>query len=85
MDMTASHLLNTYRMLIHTGWARKNNAMTAYLHCGEPQGDMAQLAFDQELNSVMWSDWSDHVPEIWEDMQAEILRRGLKEPDIADA
>ena len=86
MDMMDSHLLNVYKMLMRVGQARKHNAEMAYLYCGEPQGEIAQLDFERELNSVLWSDWSDHAPEIWEDIHAEILHRGLiKELDAADA
>lgn len=84
MDMTDSHLLNAYRTLIRFGIAKKDAEELAHLSGGQPSGEMAQDAFDAGFDELLKSDWTDHAPDIWEDLQAEIFHRELKEPEEKD-
>jgi hypothetical protein len=50
-DMSTSHIRNAISMMERNGYV-STDTLNFYVNCGEPQGDMAQMAFDQECNRI---------------------------------
>jgi len=71
-DMDDNHLLNAYRMMVEKGFIGKET-LYFYLNCTPPSGDMAQYAFDQELDQVLSAPC--HPAVDW--LEDEIKRRKL--------
>lgn len=78
-EMADSHLLNTYKMLRRKGFISPKT-FRFYLTCAGPNGEMAQDAFDQELDRVLDSPVSEFI-DLFEE---EIRRRGLEIPKEFD-
>lgn len=64
-DMTLSHLKNTIKMLESNAELSRIENEMFYLTCSGPQGDVAQLCFDQEFDRVINSTYEDYLPEIY--------------------
>jgi len=50
-DMSTSHIRNSIAMMKRNGWV-STDTLNFYMSCDGPQGDMAQLAFDQECDRI---------------------------------
>ena len=77
-DMSADHLLNTIKMLRRKAQLQYRDTLKFFLHCPLPNGEMAELDFDNITESVIESDWSDYVPDIYWNLCTEAARRGLR-------
>lgn len=81
-DMTDSHLLNVARMLRKKAADKAARISSWYVSYPEPRGEMAQVAFEHEAE--YWLDSGNPVYDIlkqqpiWEFIEAEINKRGLR-------
>ena len=73
-DMSTSHIRNTINMLKRNGWV-STDTLNFYLTCEGPNGEMAQMAFEQEQNAIFRAPCSDHLS---------ALERELKKRDKED-
>jgi len=72
-EMKDSHLINTFKMLKRKGFISPAT-LNAYVFGSYPNGDMAQLAFDQEYTAILDAPVYPKMGEI----ELEIEKRGLK-------
>lgn len=71
-DMTNQHIINTLKMLDRNKFIAAST-LEFYMSTSGPSGDMAQLAFEQELDEVL-----DRIPTRWIDIfNKELKIRGL--------
>ena len=78
-DMGDNHLINTINFLIRQAERKRMAATAFYLTCTPPTGDMAMDCFDQEFENVTNSSYYDYLPPIYDDMEAEAMKRGIDE------
>lgn len=71
-DMDDSHLVNAYRMLKRQGCIDPS-VLKFYLRCPPPNGDMAEMTFEQECDQVFAPPTSPFIG--W--FEAEAKRRGI--------
>lgn len=79
-DMESTHIWNTLHFLYKSAWTRKANLVYSYLATPGPNGDMAQVAFEQESDGVFDSSWECYIPEAYRNLLFEALRRDLDVP-----
>ena len=79
-DMEDDHLINTVRMLQRNGEARRINNSVYYATCMGPNGEMAQLAFEQECDQMWDATFESYVPRIYYNLVDEAERRRLTIP-----
>jgi len=82
-EIISEHLINIIRMLQRN--AEYNRALKVaeqfkYVH---PDGGAAQDAFDKGFDQLMGSTWKDFVPEVYRELEAEAILRGLEIPKPA--
>jgi hypothetical protein len=77
-DMGDSHLLNTIKMLERYGRAKHIQETNELWSMPYPQGEQAQMCFDQIEMEIYDKDWSDYVPDIYWDMVEEVEKRSIK-------
>ncbi len=80
--MIDSHLVNTIRMLERHAERKRGVAAAFYICCPEPNGDGAQMCFEQERDSAWDATWKDYAPDILWAMREDASRRGLEWEDI---
>jgi len=71
-DMSDRHLVNTLNMLNNKGFI-SHKTMMSYLSGSEPQGEMAQLAYEQECDAI----FDAPVCEQMDALEEELEKRGL--------
>jgi hypothetical protein len=72
--MKTSHIINCVKLLKRNGF-ESYSIFSFYMSCKGPSGDMAQLAFEKELNY-----WIDKKPTKWIDVfNKELKKRGVEE------
>ncbi len=76
-DMEDSHLLNTIKFLERFAETERKLNMDFYITCPQPNGEMAQMAFDNELSLAIESIWEDFTPPIYDNLIKEKERRKL--------
>ena len=77
-DMDDGHLVNAMRMLRKYAKLLRLKTVHFYVRCVGPTGEMAQVAFDEELDRVLSSGDEDYLPEIYDNMVADCQRRDIK-------
>ncbi len=82
VDMGDGHLMNTIRMLQRNGEHKRDVNVAEYLAGPAPTADMASIAFDDEFDTACEATWEDFVPDIYEDLVEEGLRRGFDIPEF---
>ncbi len=73
-DMSTGHVRNALNMMQRNGWV-SSDTLNFYLTCGEPNGDMAQMAFEQEQRAIFEAPCSNTMS---------ALERELKKREIRD-
>lgn len=76
-DMENDHLEKTLMFLYHWAKRKQQEMEYFYIHCDEPTGEGAQMAFEQEFASVMNGDWTHYLSAIFDNMWLEARRRRL--------
>ena len=79
-DMSDEHLLNVVKLLQRFAEATRITTVNLYVNTPGPQGDMAQYLFEQEFDAVLDSTYEDYLPEIFDNIELEVKRRGLEMP-----
>ena len=74
-DMTDEHLDNAIKMLERFAQAKKDAADLDCLMYGEPNGDIAQRAFEQGCEEVWNRSWDEYLPKIYTNLLMERTRR----------
>ena len=74
-DMLDEHLENTINRLIREAEVRRYEAIRFYMSSPGPNGDMAQMLFDQEQEAVFDSCVEDFLPPIYTNLIREKERR----------
>jgi signal recognition particle subunit SEC65 len=77
-DMSDSHLHNAINIVEKAAELKRRDNLLFYLGCPEPTGDMAQLAFDREVDNAIDATMEDFLPEIHNKLILEKERRGEK-------
>lgn len=83
-DMTDSHLTNTLRFLARKAQLQASKDTVFLLNTPPPQGEYAQMAFDEECDARLDITFEDYVPDIYWDMHDEYARRGLDLEALSD-
>jgi hypothetical protein len=78
-DMSDSHLQNTIDLLERRAKSKLSNLINFYICCPQPNGEMAQDAFDGEFDRLMDANWAVFLPEIYENLKLEQERRTKNE------
>ena len=73
-DMSTNHIRNAIAMLQRNGWVSLDT-LNFYMTCAEPNGDMAQMAFEQEQRAIFEAPCSNHLS---------ALERELKKREARD-
>lgn len=73
-DMSTNHLRNTLAMLQRKGWV-STDTLNFYMTCSEPNGEMAQVAFEQEQRAIFEAPCSNTMS---------ALERELKKREVRD-
>lgn len=73
-SMSNGHLRNSIRMMRENGFIEWST-VKFYLTCAEPNGDMAQLAFEREQMAI----FNKRTSLVLDDLVEELERRGLEE------
>ena len=81
-DMEDAHLVNAVRMLKRKGEMKKFQIDMEFLCGPRPNGEMAQDAFDEECSEAWSCSWEDYMPDIFQNMLQDILRRAVLRPGI---
>ncbi len=76
-EMSNDRLLNTIKMLVRVGESKRIEHCANYLKGHYPNGDMAEMAFDAEIDRAFAKTWQDFVPEIMGDLLHEYAERGV--------
>jgi hypothetical protein len=84
--MSDGHLINAMKLLIRYALKKRIYTERSYLYplFGGPRGEMAQMAFDQEFDAVSEMTTEDYLPESWEALELEAIRRKLSVPEMPD-
>jgi hypothetical protein len=82
--LKSPHLLNILKLLIRVACNRKVATELLYLRppFGGPMGEMAQDCFKREFDQVMDMGVYDYLPPIWDSLETEAAKRGLKIPEF---
>ena len=83
-DMEDHHTVSCVNMLRRWGELKKLEADLNYLKYITPQGEHAQIAFDQECSQVWNREWHEYVPKIFWNIIKDIQRRAVLRPGIID-
>ena len=85
-DMTDSHLANAIAMIERATPARARHLVaTVYMRGPGPSGDMAQMAFDEEVQMLLSPDVHPScVSASYEHLVAEQKRRGIDAPSFEE-
>lgn len=79
-DMEDDHLLHTIRLLQRVAETKRIKSVVFYTTCEQPTSDGALDCFNREFDSVMDAELEDYLPRIYENLGAEVNRRGLELP-----
>lgn len=77
-DMSLEHLKNTIDMLIKGAEGRYQEDMD-FLNFPEPNGEMAQLDFDNAFDNMLDSGMGEYLPEIYWNLIDDLERREYEE------
>ena len=77
--LESSHLVNIAKMLVRKAKLQKQQNDNFYCFCPEPNGDMAQIAFEQECDMVWDTEFDDYLVRnpVWKFIIQEIVKRKL--------
>ena len=79
-DMDNEHLVNTIKLLQRVAETKKIHSVVLMTTCVGPNGDMAQLAFDDAFDQTLESTFEDYLPPIYENFECEMHLRKLEMP-----
>ena len=82
-DMGDGHLLNTIKLLYRAAAGQKNKDDLVFLMPPFPQGDMAQMAFDEAGDQQFDRQTEEYVQDVYWDMMAEARLRGFDMEELA--
>lgn len=83
-DMGDDHLTRTIEMLIRRAGQLRSNDDLSMLSCPEPNGEMAQMAFQEECALQSKKTLEEYLPDIYWDMVHEYRHRGLSTKHLDD-
>jgi hypothetical protein len=84
-DMSDQHLINSMSLLMRYASAALESHRKFYATCPPPQGEMAELLFDQECDYWDEAIITDCIPDIFWKMKEDAERRGMELELVYDA
>ena len=73
-------MVNTIKLLQRVAETKRIHSVVLMTTCVGPNGDMAQLAFDDAFDQTLESTFEDYLPPIYENFECEMHLRKLEMP-----